>query len=99
MNHPVERRTAPSPRGAAGTAPASLVDLMCEGFYALFLLKSGCGPQEQAAFADRMTGFLGEVDRSAFYGTPDQWTMFLLTGCDPRALPGLGPTGRCNSQK
>lgn len=46
-----------------------------------------------------MPGIRGEVDRSAFYGTPDQWTMFLLTGCDPRALPGLGPTGRCNSQK
>ena len=65
MNHPVERRAAPSQRGAAGTAPASLVDLMYEGFYALFLLKSGCGPQDQAAFADRMTGFLGDVDRSA----------------------------------
>jgi len=64
MNPTVERRAAPSPRGAAGTAPA-LVDLMVEGFYALFLLKSGCGPQDQAAFADRMTGFLGEVDRSA----------------------------------
>jgi len=64
MNPTVERRAAPTPRGAAGTAPA-LVDLMVEGFYALFLLKSGCGPQDQAAFADRMTGFLGEVDRSA----------------------------------
>jgi len=64
MNPTVERRAAPSPRGAAGTAPA-LVDLMVEGFYALFLLKSGSGPQDQAAFADRMTGFLGEVDRNA----------------------------------
>ncbi|HWT17900.1 MAG TPA: type IVB secretion system protein IcmH/DotU, partial [Variovorax sp.] len=65
MNHPVERRAAPTQRGAAGAAPASLVDLMVEGFYALFLLKNGCGPQDQAGFADRMTGFLGEVDRSA----------------------------------
>jgi type VI secretion system protein ImpK len=65
MNHPVERRAAPDPRGAAGTAPASLVDLMYDGFYALFLLKSGCGPQDQAGFADRMTGFLGDIDRSA----------------------------------
>jgi type VI secretion system protein ImpK len=65
MNHPVERRAAPDPRGAGGTAPASLVDLMYDGFYALFLLKSGCGPQDQAGFADRMTGFLGDVDRSA----------------------------------
>jgi type VI secretion system protein ImpK len=30
MNHPVERRAAPTQRGAAGTA--SLVDLMVEGF-------------------------------------------------------------------
>ncbi|WP_075795630.1 type IVB secretion system protein IcmH/DotU [Massilia putida] len=64
MNHPVERRAAPTQRGAAGTAPA-LVDLMVEGFYALFLLKNGCGPQDQGGFADRMTSFLGDVDRSA----------------------------------
>jgi type VI secretion system protein ImpK len=65
MNHPVERRAAPSQRGAAGTAPSSLVDLMYEGFYALFLLKRGCGPHDQDGFADRMTSFLGDVDRSA----------------------------------
>jgi lysozyme len=46
-----------------------------------------------------MPGIRGEVDRSAFYGSPDDWTTFLLTGCDPRALPVLGPGGRCNSQK
>lgn len=44
-------------------------------------------------------GIRGEVDRNAFYGSPDDWTMFLLTGCDPRALPVLGPQGRCYSQK
>jgi type VI secretion system protein ImpK len=38
---------------------------MYDGFYALFLLKSGCSPQDQAGFADRMTGFLGDIDRSA----------------------------------
>jgi len=46
-----------------------------------------------------MPGIAGEVDRSAFYGTPDEWTLFLLTGCDPRALPELGPGGRCLSMK
>jgi lysozyme len=46
-----------------------------------------------------MPGIRGEVDRNAFYGSPDEWTVFLLTGCDPRALPVLGPGGRCNSQK
>jgi type VI secretion system protein ImpK len=63
----VERRAAPNPatRSAAGGAPQSLVDIMVEGFYALFLLKGGCGPQDKAAFADHMTAFLGDVDRNA----------------------------------
>jgi lysozyme len=42
-----------------------------------------------------MMGVRGEVDRNAFFGTEDQWTNFLLTGCDPRALAELGPLGRC----
>jgi lysozyme len=42
-----------------------------------------------------MLGVRGEVDRNAFFGTEDQWTNFLLTGCDPRALAELGPRGRC----
>jgi len=40
-----------------------------------------------------------EVDRNAFYGTPNEWVTFLLTGCDPRAIAVLGPTGRCRTQK
>jgi lysozyme len=46
-----------------------------------------------------MPGISGEVDRNAFYGSPDEWTLFLLTGCDPRMLPILGPGGRCLSMK
>jgi type VI secretion system protein ImpK len=68
MTPHVERRTAPpqsSPRNAAGGAPGSLVDAMYDGFYALFLLKSGCGPRDKNTFADHMTHFLGEVDRNA----------------------------------
>ena len=67
MTPPVERRAAPKPasRSAAGATPNSLVDVMVEGFYALFLLKNGCGPQDRTAFADHMTHFLGEVDRNA----------------------------------
>jgi type VI secretion system protein ImpK len=68
MSQHAERRAAPAPaasRGAAGTGPQSLVDLMYEGFYALFLLKSGCGPHDQTAFAEHMTQFLGDVDRNA----------------------------------
>lgn len=44
-------------------------------------------------------GINGEVDRNAFYGTPAEWVRFLLTGCDPRALAELGPSGRCRTQK
>jgi lysozyme len=44
-------------------------------------------------------GVRGDIDRDVFYGTPDDWTTFLLTGCDPRALSVLGPGGHCNSQK
>ncbi|MGZ5182139.1 MAG: type IVB secretion system protein IcmH/DotU [Ramlibacter sp.] len=67
MNHHVERRAAPQPggRNAAGSTPSSLVDIMYEGFYALFLLKKGCSPHDKTAFADHMTRFLGDVDRNA----------------------------------
>ena len=46
-----------------------------------------------------MKGVGSEVDRNVFYGTPDEWAVFLLTGCDPRALEELGPAGRCRLQK
>ena len=46
-----------------------------------------------------MSGINTEVDRNAFYGSPNEWTTFLLTGCDPRTLARLGPQGRCQSQK
>jgi type VI secretion system protein ImpK len=62
MTPHVERRSAPH---ASQPAAASLVDIMVDGFYALFLLKSGCGPQDRNAFAEHMTAFLGEVDRNA----------------------------------
>jgi lysozyme len=46
-----------------------------------------------------MSGIKGEVDRNAFYGDESEWVVFLLTGCDPRAVPRLGPQGRCRSIK
>jgi lysozyme len=46
-----------------------------------------------------MSGVNVEVDRNAFYGSADEWIMFLLTGCDPRLLDRLGPQGRCGSIK
>lgn len=45
-----------------------------------------------------MRGVNVEVDRNAFYGSRDEWTTFLLTGCDPRLLHRLGPQGRCGAK-
>ena len=62
----IERRAAAKGDiGERSSRPQRLVDIMYEGFYALFLLKSGCGPQDKGAFADNMTAFLGDVDRNA----------------------------------
>jgi type VI secretion system protein ImpK len=64
-NH-IERRTQPEQaHGAPANGPQSLVDLMYEGFYALFLLKNGGSPHDKSAFADNMTQFLGDVDKQA----------------------------------
>ena len=62
----IERRAAPkADAGERAVRTQRLSDIMYEGFYALFLLKTGCGPQDKGAFADNMTSFLGDVDRSA----------------------------------
>jgi lysozyme len=46
-----------------------------------------------------LNGVVGEVDRNAFYGDENDWTVFLLTGCDPRMVDALGPEGRCQLVK
>lgn len=46
-----------------------------------------------------LNGVLGEVDRNVFYGDENDWTVFLLTGCDPRMVDALGPGGRCQLAK
>ena len=44
-------------------------------------------------------GVKTEVDRNAFYGDENDWTVFLLTGCDPRVIDRLGPQGKCSLVK
>ena len=55
---------APLP-AASSTAPQTLLDLMYDGFYALFMLKNGNAPKNDGEFAARMTQFLDEFGRAA----------------------------------
>ena len=61
--------TAPSLMGApaapTSAAPQTLLDLMYDGFYALFMLKNGNGPQDNTEFANKMTQFLEDFGRGA----------------------------------
>ncbi|RYF05367.1 MAG: DotU family type IV/VI secretion system protein [Oxalobacteraceae bacterium] len=63
--------TAPSLMGAAPapstetSSPTTLMDLMYDGFYALFMLKNGNAPGNDGEFAARMTQFLDEFGRAA----------------------------------
>jgi lysozyme len=77
---------------------------------AFWLRSTAAEPQERYADAEGWTfwqwtqtgtvkGVPTAVDRNVFYGTEDEWTVFLLTGCDPRAVNRLGPSGRCRLQK
>lgn len=43
----------------------TLMDLMYDGFYALFLLKNGNAPKDEANFARKMQQFLNSIDGSA----------------------------------
>ena len=65
LTTPIERRAAPAPASARAAGPGSLVDMMYEGFYALFLLKNGNAPQDQGAFTNDIGQFLADVDRTA----------------------------------
>ncbi len=60
--------TAPSLIGApppASAEPKSLLDLMYDGFYALFMLKNGSAPLNNTELAGKMSHFLDEFGRSA----------------------------------
>lgn len=57
-----------SPSAYLNEPPATahtLLDLMYDGFYALFMLKNRCAPQEDAGFFDKMKQFLDDFDRQA----------------------------------
>jgi lysozyme len=43
----------------------------------------------------RVPGVKGDVDRNAFYGTDNQWRMFVASACDPRDHSRLQPQGIC----
>ena len=43
----------------------TLLDLMYDGFYALFMLKNGSAPQDHTEFQSRMTRFLDDFGRNA----------------------------------
>lgn len=49
----------------APTNAHSLMDLMYDGFYALFMLKNRCAPHDEAAFSFKMQKFLADVERNA----------------------------------
>lgn len=53
---------------ATPDAPGSahtLLDLMYDGFYALFMLKNGSGPQDKHVLLERMVTFLDDFGRNA----------------------------------
>lgn len=67
---------SPAPSLLSGTVPnqaftdtshsaRSLLDLMYDGFYALFLLKNRCAPKDEADFAAKMQRFLADFERGA----------------------------------
>ncbi len=56
----------PAPNAASqGNAPQTLLDLLYDGFHALFMLKNGNGPQDNADFARKMAQFLDDFARGA----------------------------------
>ncbi len=48
-----------------GFTPHTLLDLMYDGFYALFMLKNRCAPDSEIIFSDHVTRFLEDFDRKA----------------------------------
>lgn len=72
MTPQVERRAIPSlmggqrrtPQPGSGRTP-SLIDLLHEAFYVLFMLKNGAVPPGEEKFTDKVTALLADFDREA----------------------------------
>ncbi|NGZ85425.1 type IVB secretion system protein IcmH/DotU [Duganella aceris] len=72
MTPPVERRAIPTLMGGQRRQiqpgyghVQTLLDLLQEGFYLLFMLKNGAAPPGEAPFLDTITAYLAEFDREA----------------------------------
>jgi type VI secretion system protein ImpK len=72
MTSPVERRAIPTLMGGQRRQQQpgyghvqTLVDLLQEGFYLLFMLKNGSVPPGEAPFLDTVTAYLAEFDSEA----------------------------------
>lgn len=72
MNANVERRAIPTLMGGQRRQiqpgyghVQTLLDLLQEGFYLLFMLKNGSVPPGEAAFLDNITAYLADFDREA----------------------------------
>lgn len=71
MNAPIDRRAVPRLFGTRGQGAAdgartqSLLDLMHEGFYVLFLLKNGSAPPGEVEFVEKIRQFLAGFDGEA----------------------------------
>jgi type VI secretion system protein ImpK len=60
----VDQRLVAQPNESPIT-PHSLLDLMYDGFYALFMLKNRCAPQNETEFLNKLTLFLNEFEANA----------------------------------
>jgi type VI secretion system protein ImpK len=72
MTAQIERRAAPAlfgnragPSPAAGPRIDSLLELMHEGFYVLFMLKNGSAPPGEHEFAEKVQAFLAGFENEA----------------------------------
>ncbi|HEX5340948.1 MAG TPA: type IVB secretion system protein IcmH/DotU [Duganella sp.] len=72
MTRPVERRAVPTLMGGQRKQiqpgyghVQTLLDLLQEGFYLLFMLKNGSAPPGETEFLDTVTAYLAEFDREA----------------------------------